>query len=136
MRMRTALIGAAAAALTLAAGCTSYGSPYSDPYGRYTAYDYNRPDPRYGGYYPERYYRQAPDYYVVRRDDRVYRGRDGRLYCRRSDGTTGLVVGGAVGGTLGAIIAPGGSEVLGALIGGAAGAALGQSVDRGEVRCR
>jgi hypothetical protein len=136
MRMRIALIGTAAAVITMAAGCTTYGNRYSDPYGRYTAYDYNRPDPRYGGYYPERYYRQGSDYYVVRRDDRVYRGRDGRLYCRRSDGTTGLVVGGAVGGTLGAIIAPGGSEVLGALIGGAAGAALGQSVDRGEVRCR
>jgi hypothetical protein len=134
--MRIALIGTAAALLTLAAGCTSYGDPYGRSAYGYSTYDYNRPDPRYGGYYPERYYRQAPDYYVVRRDDRIYRGQDGRYYCRRSDGTTGLVVGGAVGGTLGAIISPGGSEVLGALIGGAAGAALGQQVDRGEVRCR
>ena len=65
----------------------------------------------------------------------TWRGNDGRYYCRRSDGTTGLIVGGALGGTLGAVIAPGGSEILGALIGGAAGAAIGQQVDRGEVRC-
>ena len=130
--MRIALIGTAAAALTLAAGCTTYDD---DRYRGYSAYDYNRPDPRYGGYYPDRYYRQG-DYYTVRRSDRIYRGRDGRYYCRRSDGTTGLIVGGAAGAALGAVSAPGGSEVIGALIGGAAGAALGSQIDRGEVRCR
>ncbi len=127
--MRIALCTAVAVA-ALTTGCSTYG----DPYGPYGAYDYNRPDPRYGAYYPERYYRRG-DPYVLSPNDRVYRGRDGRYYCRRSDGTTGLVVGGAIGGTLGAIIAPGGSEVLGALIGGAAGAAIGQQADRGEVRC-
>jgi hypothetical protein len=131
--MRIMLIGAAAAALTMTAGCTTYGQ---DRDLGYSSYDYNRPDPRYNGYYADRYYRQGSDYYTVRRDDRIYRGQNGQYYCRRPDGTTGLVVGGAVGGTLGAIIAPGGSEVLGALIGGAAGAALGQQVERGEVRCR
>ena len=64
------------------------------------------------------------------RDDR------GRVRCRKPDGTTGLIVGAAAGGTLGAAIAPGGSGLLGALLGGAAGAALGQSVDRNNVRCR
>jgi len=128
--MRIASIGVAAA-LALTAGCTTMG----DPYGGYSAYDYNRPDPRYSGYYADRYYRQG-DYYAVTANDRIYRGRDGRYYCRRSDGSTGLIVGGTVGGALGAIIAPGGSEVLGALIGGVAGAALGQQVERGEVRCR
>jgi hypothetical protein len=127
--MRIALGAAVAAAALATTACTTY----DDGYG-YDAYDYNRPDPRYGDYYPERYYRSG-DAYALGRDDRVYRGRDGRYYCRRSDGTTGLVVGGAIGGTLGAVIAPGGSEILGALIGGAAGAAIGSEVDRGEVRC-
>src|SRR5919112_627934 len=122
--MRIAII-AAAAATTLTAGCATYGQ---DRYSNYSSYDYNRPDPRYN-----RYYGQGSDYYTVRSDDRIYRGRNGQYYCRRADGTTGLIVGGAVGGTLGAVIAPGGSEVLGALIGGAAGAALGQQVERGEV---
>lgn len=101
-------------------------------------YDYNRVDPNYGGYYADRYYRDAPDYRERRlsRRDRVYVGQDGRYYCRRNDGTTGLIVGGIAGGALGAAIAPGGSGVLGALIGGAAGAAVGKSVDRGDVRCR
>ncbi len=67
------------------------------------------------------------------RDDYVYRGGDGRYYCRRSDGTTGLVVGGLAGAALGNAI---GGDTLGALLGAAGGAALGSSVDRGRVRCR
>ena len=128
--MRIVLCAALAGSAATLGGCMTYGG-----YDGWSAYDYNRPDPRYNGYYPERYYRQG-DYYVMKRDDRIYRGQDGRYYCRRSNGTTGLIVGGAAGAALGAAIAPGGSEVLGALIGGAAGAAIGTSVDRGEVRCR
>jgi uncharacterized protein YcfJ len=120
-----------------------YDSGYYRQYGRY---DYNRPDPRYQGYYADRYYRDDPRYHerVLSRDDRIYRGRDGRFYCRRSDGSTGLVVGaitgGVVGGALGNALAQGDSKtlgtVLGALAGAAAGAAIGDSVDRQEVRCR
>ncbi len=131
--MRLAFLATATAAAAMVGGCTTYDDGYR--YRGYSAYDYNRPDPRYGGYYADRYYRPGNPY-VLRYNDRIYRGRDGRYYCRRPDGTTGLVVGAAVGGTLGAIIAPGGSEVLGALIGGAAGAALGREIERGEVRCR
>lgn len=133
--MRAPLIAAMAAAATLA-GCSSYGT--DSRYRGYSSYDYNRVDPAYGGYYADRYYRDAPNYRERRlsRRDRIYAGQDGRYYCRRDDGTTGLIVGGIAGGALGAAIAPGGSGVLGALIGGAAGAAVGQSVDRGQVRCR
>jgi hypothetical protein len=133
--MRILILGAVAAAATLA-GCTDYDTGPRN-YG-YASYDYNRPDPAYNGYYADRYYREGRNYreYRLSRDDRVYRGQDGRYYCRRSDGTTGLVVGAAAGGVLGAIIAPGGSEVLGALIGAAAGGAVGNSVDKGEMRCR
>ena len=68
------------------------------------------------------------------RQDRVYRGRDGRYYCRRNDGTTGLVVGAALGGILGGAI--GGGDLLGVVLGGAGGAVLGREIDRGNVRCR
>jgi len=72
----------------------------------------------------------------LRNNDRVYVGRDGRYYCRRNDGTTGLIVGGIAGGALGAAIAPGGSGLLGAIIGGVGGAAAGQAIDKNNVRCR
>lgn len=135
--MTAAVIGAAA----MVAGCSSYGSGYgprSAGYNGWGAYDYDRVDPAYGGYYADRYYRDGPGYRERRlgNRDRVYAGQDGRYYCRRSDGTTGLIVGGLAGGALGAVISPGGSGLLGAILGGAGGAALGKSVDRNNVRCR
>ena len=72
-------------------------------------------------------------------NDRVYRGQDGRYYCRRNDGTTGLIVGAAVGGVLGNIIAPGGSKTLGTLLGAGAGAVAGTAIDKEaskDMRCR
>jgi hypothetical protein len=127
------------AAATLVSGCTdSYGTE-SASYSGYRQYDYNRPDPSYGGYYADRYYREDGRRYRERRlarNDRVYRGQDGRYYCRRSDGTTGLIVGGVAGGVLGNLIAPGGSETLGTLLGAAAGAAVGSSVEKSGARCR
>ena len=67
------------------------------------------------------------------RNDRIYRGRDGRAYCKRNDGTTGLVVGAAAGGLLANLI---GGGTLGTLAGAGGGALLGRSVDRGNVKCR
>lgn len=67
------------------------------------------------------------------REDQIYRGRDGRTYCRRNDGTTGLVVGGVGGAVVGNLI---GGGLLGTLAGGAGGALLGRSIDKGKVRCR
>lgn len=106
---------------------------------RYGAYDYNRPDPRYGNrYYADRYYRDGR-YYGPQRlsyNDRIYRGQDGRYYCRRSDGTTGLIVGALGGGVLGNVIAPGGSKTVGSILGGSLGAIIGRSLDRNNVVCR
>ena len=100
-------------------------------------YDWNRPDPRYGGYDASRYYH--PGSYRERRltrYDRIYRGSDGRYYCRRSDGTTGLIVGGVLGGLLGNAIANGHSSTLATILGAGGGALIGRSIDRGNVRCR
>ena len=69
-------------------------------------------------------------------EDEVYRGSDGRYYCRRPDGTTGLILGGAGGAVLGNVIDGGGSRTAGTLIGGALGALLGREVERSQVRCR
>jgi hypothetical protein len=85
-------------------------------------------------------YRDGPDYAERRlgADDQVYRGSDGRYYCKRGDGTTGLVIGGAAGGILGNVIDGGRHRGAGTLIGGALGALFGRSVEQNqnEMRCR
>jgi hypothetical protein len=101
-------------------------------------YDYNNYESGYDTYYADRYYRDGRYYGETRlgRNDRIYRGSDGRYYCRRSDGTTGLIVGGAIGALIGNSVDNGRSSVLGTILGAGAGAALGREVDRGSVRCR
>ncbi len=69
-------------------------------------------------------------------NDRVWRGNDGRYYCKRKNGTTGLIIGAAAGALLGRELDGGRSRTLGTILGGAGGALLGRSLDRGEVRCR
>ena len=100
-------------------------------------------DDRYeNGYDAARYYREGPQYRerVLASDDRVYRGNDGRYYCQRSDGTTGLIIGAGAGGILGNVIDGGHSRtagtLLGAVVGGLAGRALEQSSSQNQIRCR
>lgn len=86
-----------------------------------------------------RHYKNDNRRYQARRlgrNDRIYRGSDNRYYCRRDDGTTGLIIGGIGGGVLGNIIAPNGSKTLGAIIGAGAGALIGRAIDDGDVVCR
>ena len=108
-----------------------------DDWRTYNRYDWNRPRPG-SAYYADDYYRDGRYYRERRltRRDRIYAGRDGRYYCRRPDGTTGLIVGAALGGLIGNSLDGGRSSVLGTLIGVGAGAAIGREVDRGSVRCR
>lgn len=109
------------------------------PGGGYGGAAYN--DDRYeNGYDASRYYRDDPRYQerVLAADDRVYRGNDGRYYCKRSDGTTGLILGAAGGGILGNVIDGGRSRTVGTLLGAALGALGGRAIERNqqEVRCR
>lgn len=104
----------------------------------YRNYDWNRREPGYDRYYADRYYRSG-SYYQPRQmayGDRIYRGGNGEFYCRRSDGTTGLIIGGIAGGVLGNLIAPGDSKTIGTILGGAAGALAGRAIDRDNVTCR
>lgn len=70
------------------------------------------------------------------KNDRIYRGSDNRYYCKRDDGTTGLIVGGITGGVLGNVIAPGGSKTIGTIAGAGLGAIIGKAIDEGDVVCR
>lgn len=72
---------------------------------------------------------------VIHHDTRIWRGNDGRYYCKRDDGTTGLIIGAAVGGLAGHEIAGRGDKVLGTIIGAAGGAILGRAIDRDNYRC-
>ena len=114
--MRSVILAATAASILSACTTTGYSRPW----------------------YADRYYRDDTAYQerVLSPDDRVYVGSDGRYYCRRSDGTAGLVVGGLTGGVLGNLIAPGGSKTLGTILGAGAGALAGREIDRNNVRCR
>jgi hypothetical protein len=110
----------------------------------------NSSDPRYGGTYDDsryatdydasRDYRAEPNAQERRlsSNDKVYRGSDGRYYCKRSDGTTGLIVGAVAGGLLGNVIDGGRHRAGGTLLGGGLGALLGKSVDQqsSQYNCR
>ncbi|MCY7281772.1 MAG: glycine zipper 2TM domain-containing protein [Sphingomonas bacterium] len=104
---------------------------------RYNRYDYNRYEPGYQAYNAQRYYRDG-SYYAdrrVTRNERIYRGQNGQYYCHRSDGTTGLIIGGGLGALAGNQINLGGSQTVRTIIGGAAGAIIGREIDRGNMRC-
>jgi hypothetical protein len=85
-----------------------------------------------------KHYRHDERHYHARRlgrNDRIYRGSDNRYYCKRDDGTTGLIVGGVTGGVLVNVIAPGGSKTIGTIIGAGAGALIGRAIDDGDIVC-
>lgn len=90
----------------------------------------NRRDNRYDS---QGRYRQP---HQLGRNDHVWRGRDGRYYCKRDNGTTGLIIGAGVGALAGHEVAGSGDQTLGAIIGGVAGGLLGRQIDRGDVKCR
>ena len=133
----TAMVGACASTGSSYAyddgGYGYYDRNYYDQNGRY---DWDRPDPRHGGYYADDYYKNDRRYRERRlgNNDRIYRGRDNKYYCRRNDGTTGLIVGGAAGALLGREVDRYGDRAPGTIIGGAAGALIGREIDRGG-RC-
>lgn len=72
----------------------------------------------------------------ITRDSYVWRGRDGRYYCRRDNGTTGLIIGAGVGALAGHELAGRGDRTLGAILGGVVGGVLGREIDRGDLQCR
>ncbi|MBA3668126.1 MAG: glycine zipper 2TM domain-containing protein [Sphingomonas sp.] len=68
---------------------------------------------------------------------RTWRDSNGRVRCRRSNGTTGLIVGAAGGALVGRAIDSHGSRATGTILGAAAGAVIGRSVERSRrTRCR
>ena len=67
---------------------------------------------------------------------KIWRDSEGRYRCKRSNGTTGLIVGAAGGALVGRAIDTHGERATGTILGAAAGALLGRSIDRSRVSCR
>jgi len=111
------ILAATALSILSLPACSTYGDPWRD------------------GYYEREYRPGRYDPYALGRNDRIWRGSDDRYYCRRRDGTVGLVVGAGIGAVLGNIIAPRGSKTVGSILGATGGAAVGYAIERGELRC-
>jgi hypothetical protein len=123
MRKTVGLIAAMAVALpgvALAHGNGNHRNHgYNDGYGYNSDYRYNN-DNRYNdGYRQNVNYNDGP---------REWRGSDGRTYCRKKDGTVGLVVGGAAGALIGRGLDRGYNRSTGTILGAAAGALIGKSL--------
>ncbi|MDE2596843.1 MAG: glycine zipper 2TM domain-containing protein [Sphingomonadales bacterium] len=125
--MKTLILAAAMAAVAVPAAPAFADPPSWAPAHGRRAHDRHAMYDDRGRYYePQR----------LERGDRIWRGRDGRYYCRRNNGTTGLIVGGAVGALVGRSLDGGRDRTVGTVIGLAGGALLGREIDRGSLRCR
>ncbi len=116
--MRKILLTAALAGLTLPAA-----TAFADPPSWAPAHGYRA---KHGGIA----YRQTNN------GIRYWQGEDGRYHCRRGNGTTGLLVGAALGALLGRAVDSHGDRATGTIVGAAAGALLGREIERGPSRCR
>lgn len=88
---------------------------------------------------PAHGYRAKNNQIAYRQTDngiRYWQGEDGRYYCKRSNGTTGLLVGAALGALLGRAVDTEGDRAVGTIVGAAAGALIGREIERGPTRCR
>jgi hypothetical protein len=97
------------------AGDTDYAEAYPDD--GYAAHDDPAQDPPAG------------------HEGETWQGRDGRSYCRRSDGTTGLIVGAGAGALVGRGFDTRGDRGAGTILGAIFGALLGSAVER-SARCQ
>ena len=128
--MRKTMI-AAMAAVTAITAVPAFGDPppWAPAHGR-RHHDRDRYEDRRGDNYESRRYRTTEN------GVRYWRGDDGRYYCKRGNGTIGLLAGAALGALLGRAVDTRGERVTGTVLGAAAGALIGNELVRGRTRCR
>ena len=125
----------AAAALGLAAAAPAHAGVVTAPSGHPFGFQKSEQSGNFYHKKKDRRYYSSRDQRVGP-NTRVWRGKDGRYYCKKDNGTTGLLIGGAVGGLAGHEIAGDGDKLLGTIIGAGAGALIGREIDRDKYRCR
>jgi Ni/Co efflux regulator RcnB len=91
------------------------------------AQDYRWNGDRNSDWDPSRHYGYDNHRRELADNDHVYRGSDGRYYCKKSNGRTGLVLGAVGGGLIGNAL---GGGLLGTVLGAGGGALLGKSLDK------
>jgi hypothetical protein len=123
--MRKLILAATLAAMAIPTATLADPPPWAPAHGR-RAKERAMYDERGRYYEPQR----------IDHDDRVWQGRDGRYYCKRGNGTTGLIVGGALGALVGRELDGGRNRTTGTVVGAAGGALLGREIDRGRARCQ
>ena len=119
--------------LVAAALVVPTGAVLADPPGHTKAWDHKD---KQGRAYKKGYREGRRDAQSIGSNTRLWRGDDGRYYCKLDDGTTGLIIGAAVGGLAGNELAGRGDRTLGAILGAAGGALLGREIDRSNYRCK
>lgn len=126
--MKNVIFSATLAAVVATSSAPAFADPphWAPAHGR-RHHESHRVYDSYGRYYEPR---------RISRGDRIWRGDDGRYYCRRDNGTTGLIIGAAVGGLIGNEIAGRGDKTVGIILGAAGGGLLGRAIDRGDLKCR
>jgi Ni/Co efflux regulator RcnB len=139
--MRKTIMIAAAALLAIPAAPAAADPPRWAPAHGYRDNDrrWDDDDRRYDRREHRRVYDDRGRYIEPRRvsrNDRVWRGDDGRYYCRRDNGTTGLIIGAAGGALIGREVDSRGDRTVGTILGAAIGGLLGREIDRGGARCR
>lgn len=131
--MKKTILAATLAAVTLSAGpALADPPPWAPAHGWRAHHEYNGGYNGYNGYNGG--YRQR--YYTTNNGIRYWQGGDGRYYCRRANGTTGLLIGGVAGALIGRSIDSRGDHAVGTILGAAGGALLGREIDRSGSRCR
>lgn len=125
--MKKIAIAIAAGAMTMTSAPVLADPPAHAPAHGKRAKDRASAYDSYGRYYEPR---------QITRSSRMWKGDDGKYYCKRDNGTTGLVIGAGVGALAGHELAGRGDKTLGAILGGAAGAIIGREIDRGSLKCR
>lgn len=127
--MRNSILIIAAALLAIPAAPAAADPPRHAP-----AHGYRDNHERHDNRYDDRGRYREPR--QISRNDVVWRGDDGRYYCRRDNGTTGLIIGAAGGALVGRQVDTRGDRAVGTIVGAVVGGLLGREIDRGEARCR
>ena len=135
-KLMIATAAAAAASMTLAAApASAERQHWSSNYERSGYRDYERGyDRGYDRNYDDHGRYREPR--RINRGDQVWRGNDGRYYCKRDNGTTGLIIGAAGGALLGRAVDTHGERTTGTILGAVLGGLLGRSIDKNDARCR